>query len=96
MVISEFGGGAKLGRHSGKSAFFSEDNMVELYKHQFIMLEKIPGLAGTIPWVLQDFRSPHRLLIGIQDNYNRKGLYSEKGEKKQAWQIVKDWNDRHR
>ena len=96
VVISEFGGGAKLGRHSGKSAFFSEDNMVELYKHQFIMLEKIPGLAGTIPWVLQDFRSPHRLLIGIQDNYNRKGLYSEKGEKKQAWQIVKDWNDRHR
>ena len=96
VVVSEFGGGAKLGRHSGKSAFFSEDNMVELYKHQFIMLEKIPGLAGTIPWVLQDFRSPHRLLIGVQDNYNRKGLYTEKGQKKQAWQIVKDWNDRHR
>ena len=96
VVISEFGGGAALGRHSGKNAFFSEDNLVELYKHQFTMLRKIPGLAGTIPWVLKDFRSPHRLLEGIQDNYNVKGLYSKDGQKKAAWQIVKDWNEEHK
>ena len=96
VVISEFGGGARLGRNTGKGHFFSEDNLVELYRHQFTMLEKIPGLAGTIPWVLKDFRSPHRLLEGIQDNFNRKGLYTENGEKKKAWQIVRAWNDRHR
>ena len=96
VVISEFGGGAKIGRHSGPDAYFSEDNMVSLYKHQFTMLSKIPGLAGTIPWVLKDFLSPHRLLQGVQDNYNRKGLYSEKGEKKAAFQVVKDRNLKHR
>lgn len=96
VVISEFGGGARLGRHSGQNAYFSEDNMVELYKHQFTMLRKIPGLAGTIPWVLKDFYSPHRLLIGIQDNFNRKGLYDDQGRKKAVWQVVKDWNDEHR
>ena len=60
------------------------------------MLRKIPGLAGTIPWVLKDFYSPHRLLIGIQDNFNRKGLYDDQGRKKAVWQVVKDWNDEHR
>ena len=95
VVISEFGGGAKLGRHGKVGEFFCEENLVELYRHQFTMLRKIPGLAGTIPWVLMDFRSPHRLLRGIQDGYNRKGLYSEYGEKKAAWQIVKDWNTEH-
>jgi beta-glucuronidase len=96
VVISEFGGGARLGRHLGKNAYFSEDNLVELYKHQFTMLRKISGLAGTIPWVLKDFYSPHRLLIGIQDNFNRKGLYDDQGRKKAAWQVVKDWNEEHR
>ena len=108
VVISEFGGGAKHFTaadnvsnavtecvRNNHRAFFNEDNQVELYKHQFTMLRKIPGLAGTIPWVLIDFRSPHRLLEGVQDGYNRKGLYTEKGEKKKAWQVVKDWNDEH-
>ena len=109
VVISEFGGGAKHFTNadttqnsvvqavkSNPRVFFNEDNQVELYKHQFTMLRKIPGLAGTIPWVLIDFRSPHRLLEGVQDGYNRKGLYTETGEKKPAWHVVKAWNDEHR
>jgi beta-glucuronidase len=35
-----------------------------------------------------DFRSPVRQLPGVQDGYNRKGLISEKGEKKQAFFIL--------
>jgi beta-glucuronidase len=35
-----------------------------------------------------DFRSPNRPLAGIQDEFNRKGLISEKGEKKQAYFIL--------
>lgn len=93
IVISEFGGGARRGRHqNGTDRIFSEENLVNLYKHQFIMLDKIKGLAGTIPWVLKDFRSPHRMVPGVQDDFNRKGLYDEKGEKKQAWQILHNWN----
>lgn len=95
IIISEFGGGAKIGRHSGNDAYFSEDNMADLYRHQFVMLGKIKGLAGTSPWILKDFRSPHRVLVGIQDDFNRKGIYTDKGEKKLAWPIVKAWNDTH-
>jgi beta-glucuronidase len=38
-----------------------------------------------------DFRSPRRLLPGIQDYYNRKGLVSDKGEKKKAFFVLQKW-----
>ena len=69
--------------------------MAEVYKHQFVMLGKIEGLSGTMPWVLKDFRSPLRKLKGIQDDFNRKGLYSDKGQKKMAWSVLKEWNEKH-
>jgi beta-glucuronidase len=43
------------------------------------------------PWVLMDFRSPMRQLPGIQDDYNRKGLVSDKGEKKKAFFTLQDY-----
>ncbi|HOO93780.1 MAG TPA: hypothetical protein PKX94_09935, partial [Opitutales bacterium] len=54
-------------------------------------LDKIDGLRGMSPWILFDFRSPRRPLPEIQDFYNRKGLLSEKGEKKLAWYVLKDY-----
>ncbi len=55
------------------------------------MLEKIDGLAGTCPWVLKDFRSQRRLLPGIQDLFNRKGLYSDQGQRKKAFYVLQEW-----
>ena len=62
-----------------------------LYIQTVEMLDKIKGLAGTTPWILKDFRSPRRVLNGIQDYYNRKGLVSDKGEKKKAFYIMQNW-----
>ena len=55
------------------------------------MLDKVDGLAGTIPWILMDFYSPRRSLYGTQDWHNRKGLVSEKEEKKKAFYVVQSW-----
>jgi beta-glucuronidase len=55
------------------------------------MLNRIPTLSGMTPWILMDFRSPRRPLPGIQDFFNRKGLYSNLGEKKKAFYILKDF-----
>jgi len=52
------------------------------------MLNKIPQLRGTTPWVLMDFRSPGRNLPVLQDGFNRKGLISEKGVKKQTFFVL--------
>jgi beta-glucuronidase len=40
------------------------------------------------PWVLMDFRSPNRPLPGIQDEFNRKGLISDQGQKKAAFFVL--------
>ena len=77
--------------HGRPDERFTEEYMVELYKAQTEMLERIPGLAGTTPWILKDFRSPRRQLMGVQDDFNRKGLLSEKGEKKDAFYVLRDW-----
>ena len=53
------------------------------------MLRRIPFLAGTSPWILKDFRSPRRVLKDVQDYYNRKGLFSERGVRKQAFEVLK-------
>jgi beta-glucuronidase len=45
------------------------------------------------PWILVDFRSPRRNLPEIQDGWNRKGLISDGGQKKQAFFILKEFYD---
>ena len=91
VIISEFGGGAKYGLHGAKNQRWTEEFQENLYKENVAMLDKIDGLAGTSPWILKDFRSPRRVLNGIQDYYNRKGLYSDKGEKKKAFYVLQEW-----
>jgi len=41
--------------------------------------------------VLMDFRSPRRELAGIQEFFNRKGLISERGDKKKAFYIMREF-----
>jgi beta-glucuronidase len=91
LLISEWGGGAKSGLHSDAMSWYSEERQAQIYKDQLAMQSKIPFLAGTVPWVLMDFRSPTRLLPNIQDYYNRKGVISNKGIKKKAFYVLQDY-----
>ena len=91
VFISEFGGGAVYGRHGDVSERFTEEYMEDLYRRNIGMFERIPGLSGTTPWVLKDFRSPKRALVGIQDDFNRKGLVSDQGGKKKAFYVMQEW-----
>ena len=93
VIVSEFGGGAKYGYHGAKNQRWTEEFQENLYRENCAMLDKIEGLAGTTPWILKDFRSPRRVLPDVQDYYNRKGLFSDKGEKKKAFYVLKEWYD---
>ena len=94
VIVSEFGGGAKYGYHGPKNQRWTEEFQENLYRENVAMLEKIDGLSGTTPWILKDFRSPRRVLDGIQDYYNRKGLYSDNGERKLAFYVMKEWYEK--
>lgn len=88
VIMSEFGGGAKAGLHGADDERWTEEFQANIYRHQIGMLNRIPQLRGMSAWVLMDFRSPTRNLAGIQDGYNRKGLISDKGQKKAAFFVL--------
>jgi beta-glucuronidase len=88
LIVSEFGGDAKYGLHGEANTRWTEEYQANLYQHQLRMLDGIRQLRGISPWILMDFRSPRRPLPGVQDYFNRKGLISDQGEKKQAFYIL--------
>ena len=87
IIMSEFGAEAKYGNHGATNQRWTEEQQVYVFQHQFVMLNKIPQLRGMSPWILTDFRSPTRNIPKLQDGYNRKGLISEDGKKKQSFDL---------
>jgi beta-glucuronidase len=88
LLVSEFGAGALQGYHADAQTRWSEEYQASVYQHQVSMLKRIPFLRGMTPWILTDFRSPRRPLPGIQDFWNRKGLISDRGIRKQAFFVL--------
>jgi beta-glucuronidase len=88
LIVSEFGADARAGLHGGEDERWTEEYQANVYRHQLPMLNKIVQLRGMSPWILMDFRSPNRPLAGIQDEFNRKGLISEQGQKKAAFFVL--------
>lgn len=91
LIISEFGAGAPYGKHGNVDTRFAEEYQANLFEHQINMLKQIPSMAGMSPWVLMDFRSARRFLPGIQDFHNRKGLISDRGQRKQAFYVLQKY-----
>ncbi|MGA1983494.1 MAG: glycoside hydrolase family 2 TIM barrel-domain containing protein [Acidobacteriaceae bacterium] len=88
LIVSEFGGDAKAGLHGAATQRWTEEYQASIFRHQLPMLAKIPQFRGLSPWILMDFRSPMRQLPGLQDGYNRKGLVSNRGQKKEAFFVL--------
>lgn len=88
LIVSEFGAGALYGNHGDAEARWTEEYQVSVYEHQIQMLRNISFLAGMSPWILMDFRSARRPLPAIQDFHNRKGLVSDRGQRKQAFYVL--------
>jgi beta-glucuronidase len=91
VFVSEFGGDARQGFHGDKTQRWTEEFQEELYRQTLPMLNQVDGLAGFSPWILVDFRSPRRVLPGIEDGFNRKGLISSDGVKKKAFFVLQDY-----
>lgn len=88
VFISEFGGEALYGNKKGRAdeaANWREEYQENIYKDQIEMFAGVPNLCGVSPWILFDYKSLSRMHPLYQKGYNRKGLLSEKGNKKKAW-----------
>jgi len=95
LIISEFGGEALYGVRGPADVAneWSEDYQEAIYHQNYTMFANIPNLVGTSPWVLFDFRSPRRCHQKFQNGWNRKGVVSDKGQRKRAWWVVKEFYD---
>jgi beta-glucuronidase len=91
LIVSEFGAETPFGSHGAADAIWTEEYQVSMYEHQLKMLTQIPSFAGMSPWVLMDFHSPRRMLPGIQDFMNRKGLISDRGQRKKAFYTLQEF-----
>ena len=94
VIISEFGGEALYGSNYGptnEAAYWTEEYQEQIYKNQIAMFNAMPNLAGVCPWILVDYRSLGRMHPVYQKGWNRKGLLSDRGDKKKAWYILHDY-----
>lgn len=93
LIISEFGGEALYGQSGSRdvTSSWSEDYQARLYEDNIRMFDNIPNLAGVSPWILFDFRSPFRFHPTNQEGWNRKGLVSDRGQRKKAWKLMHNY-----
>lgn len=91
LIMSEFGAGAVQGLHGSPTERWTEEFQNRVIKEDIAMLKNISFLRGTTPWILKDFRSPKRMLPGVQEGWNLKGLVSDQGIKKEAFHTIQEF-----
>jgi beta-glucuronidase len=88
VIVSEFGGDARLGERGSVDDLFTEDKQKRLYEKQIEAIGACPYIRGSTPWILYDFRSPRRL-NRFQELFNRKGLIdADRKTKKPAFFVM--------
>jgi beta-glucuronidase len=94
VIISEFGGDARLGERGSVDDLWTEDKQRRLFEKQVEVIAACPYIKGTSPWILYDFRCPRRL-NRYQELFNRKGLIdADRKSKKLAFAAMADFYKR--
>lgn len=92
LFFSETGAEALSGFHGDSLTRWSEEYQAWYYREQVAMMRRMPPqFSGLSPWVLADFRSPRRNNPQFQQHWNNKGLIDQKGRKKKAFYILRDY-----
>ncbi|ESQ78337.1 glycoside hydrolase family 2 protein [Asticcacaulis sp. YBE204] len=91
LIFSEFGADALAGYHPDDRRKYSEEFQADFYRATLANADTVPFLAGLSPWILKDFQTPRREHPVYQKGWNRKGLVSETGVRKQAFGVLADY-----
>jgi beta-glucuronidase len=89
LMFSEFGADALAGHHGPRENLWTEEFQAWLFEETLKMVARTPGCVGLSPWLLKDFRSPRRWHGRYQQFWNRKGLISETGTRKLAFDVLR-------
>lgn len=88
-IYTEFGAGAKYGFHDKwkNQTKFSEEKQLHVLDYSIRTFNAKNYLSGWFIWIYRDFRSFLRQ-NEYQEGYNRKGIVSEKNEKKMIYHRI--------
>ncbi|MGL4314399.1 MAG: glycoside hydrolase family 2 protein, partial [Sphingomonas sp.] len=89
LMFSEFGADALAGHHGPREELWTEEFQAWLFEETLKMVDRTVGCVGLSPWLLKDFRSPRRWHARYQQFWNRKGLISETGQRKLAFDALR-------
>ncbi|MFX1507147.1 MAG: glycoside hydrolase family 2 protein [Promethearchaeota archaeon] len=83
IFVTEFGAGAQYGVHNSSKLpmKYSEERQASILGHSIKVMNSKTYINGWFIWIYRDFQS-HMRLNQFQNGYNRKGIVSEKNEKK--------------
>ena len=95
VIYSEFGSESVYGNHGPNdvASLWTEEHQEKVLQDNLAMFAHIAPLRGACPWLLADFRDPTRLHPVFQEGWNRKGLLSDKGERKKGWYVIRKYYD---
>jgi beta-glucuronidase len=88
LIMSEFGADALAGHHGDRRERWNEEHQAWIFEETLRCIDR-DGFAGVSPWLLKDFRSPRRWHGRFQNYWNRKGVISERGERKLAFDVLR-------
>lgn len=88
LIMSEFGADALYGWRGDRRDRWTEEYQAWIYEETLPVLDR-DGFAGVAPWLLKDFRSPRRWHGKFQQFWNRKGVISEDGRRKLAFDVLR-------
>lgn len=94
LMFSEFGACALYGHHGPRDERWTEEYQAWLFEETLKRVEETPGCVGLAPWLLKDFRSPRRWHGRFQELWNRKGVVSPEGHRKQAFEVLRTFYQR--
>jgi beta-glucuronidase len=83
IFVTEFGAGAQYGVHDSSNLpmKYSEERQSSVLSQSIKVMNSKAYINGWFIWIYRDFRS-HMRVNEYQEGYNRKGIVSEKNEKK--------------
>lgn len=99
VILSEFGGGALLGRRDTDGKWktervatdrtYSEDYQVQILSKYWETARRNPSIIGYSPWIFADFYNSWFPSNPIP-NYNLKGIVTREREKKKSYYVLKE------
>ncbi|NLC58818.1 MAG: hypothetical protein GX774_18445 [Armatimonadetes bacterium] len=88
ILLTEFGADAVPGYHAAERPLWSEEYQAELLCRTITLARRFPRIAGTFPFLFNDYPDPSKPVNGRWNGLNLKGVVTEQRDRKLAFDAL--------